>query len=144
MPNCYLLAITSGSSLDQGSNNISLFSMVEQVNVRPGQSPPPGHRMPLEIHAYFRLAPEEMGHSISLRFALVSQSGLETFTDPVTHRIATARFRTRTAGLPFPPGLGQYDLRVEFRRGEEDSWQRDSLFWPITFMESTPSPPTTH
>lgn len=144
MPNCYLLALTAGSSLDQGSNNITLFSLVEQINLRPGTSPPPGHKIPLEIHAYFRLDGREMGQSVSIRFALVGQSGLETYTDTMTHRVATARFRTRSVGLPSPAALGQYDLRVEFRLGEDGDWTRDPISWPIAFVESNPSPPITH
>lgn len=144
MPHCYLLALTAGSSLDQGSNNITLFSLVEQINFRPGTSPPPGQKIPLEMHAYFRLDGHEMGHSVSIRFALVGQSGLETFSDSMTHRVATARFRTRSVGVPFPATLGQYDLRVEFRVGDEAPWQRDPISWPIAFVESSPSPPVTH
>lgn len=143
MPKCYLLATSIGSSLDQQSNNITLFSMIEQVNVPPGAVPPPGGKIPLEVHAYFRLGAGEVGQSIEMRFALRAKSGLETFTETVTHRVTTLRFRTRTLGLPVPPVLGHYDLCVDFRVGE-GPWERDELTWPIAFLEAPTKPPVTH
>ena len=77
MPSCYLLAVCSGSSLDQQSNNVTLFNLVEQLNLRPGAEPPRG-LIPLEIHAYFELAPEEVGFEFEIRFCMVAETGLET------------------------------------------------------------------
>ena len=98
MPQCYLLGISAGSSLDQQSNNVSLFNLVEQVNVPPGAPPPPNNLLPLELHAYFRLAPDELGSTLEMRFALVADTGLETLSEVVRHTCATPRYRTRTLG----------------------------------------------
>jgi hypothetical protein len=144
MPQCYLIALSAGSSLDQQSNNITLFNLVEQVNVPPGAQPPAGNRVPLEIHAYLRMGPAEVGQEFQMRFVLVSQTGLETYADPVTHRAATARLRTRSLGVPFPPILGHYDLRIDFRSGEHDSWTRDAASWPIAFLQAESKPKVTH
>ena len=38
MPSCYLLAVCGGSSLDQHSNNVTLFNLVEQINDGDGES----------------------------------------------------------------------------------------------------------
>ena len=123
MPRCYLLTLTAGSSLDQQSNNVTLFNLVEQVNVRPQAVPKPGSRVPLEVHAYLMLDLDEVGGSFDMRFALVSTStGLEMYSDPATHRAAAARIRTRSIGLPFPAHLGHYDLRVEFRASGAELW----------------------
>ncbi len=143
MPNCYLLAVSAGSSLDQQTNNISLFTLVEQVNVPPGAPPPARGRIPLEVHCYFRLAEGEVGKNVELRFALVSSAGLETFTEPVQHKAPSPRFRTRRAGLPFPPGLGHYELRVDFRVEGQD-WQRDPLSWPLSIVEPRAPSHVTH
>jgi hypothetical protein len=144
MPRCYFLALSAGSSLDQQSNNVSLFQLVEQVNV-PALAPAPANgQLPLEIHAYFHVSPDELGHNIEMRFVLTSASGLETYTDPVAHRVATPRYRTRTMGLPFPPLLGSFELRVDFRRGPTSPWQRDALAWPIAFLEMSTAPTVTH
>jgi hypothetical protein len=144
MPQCYLLALSAGSSLDQTSNNITLFNLVEQVNVPRGTPPPPGSRVPLEVHAYLRLGPTEIGRDFQMRLVLVSSSGLETYTDPVSHRGATGRLRTRSLGVPLPPVLGHYELKVDFRIGESEAWTRDAMSWPISFLEVENKPRVTH
>jgi hypothetical protein len=144
MPHCYLLSLSAGSSLDQQSNNITLFNLVEQVNVPPGAPPPPNNLLPLEVHAYFRLSPAEVGSTLEMRFALVAASGLETFSEVVRHQCATPRFRTRTFGVPFPPIVGHYELRVDFRLAGTSSWSRDPLAWPLSVVEMSPKPRVTH
>lgn len=143
MPKCYLLAVCAGSSLDQQSNNVTLFNLVEQLNVPPGVPPPPGGVIPLEIHAYFIVAPHETQVPFEIRFAMVAASGLETFSDIFSHRSVTPRFRTRTAGLPFPPVVGQYELRIDVRSGGA-SWAREAVFWPIVIVEASSRPAVTH
>jgi hypothetical protein len=144
MPKCYLLTVCSGSSLDQYSNNVTLFNVVEQLNVPPGAPPPPGGVVPLEIHAYFQLAPREVNENFELRFAMVASSGLETLSDAFTHRSVTPRYRTRTVGLPFPPVTGSYELRVEWRETGSESWQREAVSWPLTIVEAVQRPAVTH
>jgi hypothetical protein len=130
---CYLLALSSGSSLDQHSNNITLFNLVEQLNFPPQSQPPPGALLPLEIHAYFQLQPQ-----------VVEDSGLETLTEPFQHKSATQRYRTRTLGVPAPPGPGSYQLRVEFRETGTDAWMRDAVSWPLLVVRTEPRPAVTH
>lgn len=145
MPRCYLLVAASGSSLDQLSNNVTLFNLVEQINVPPGAPPPTGGVLPLEIHAYYDLSPHEIGQTFEVRFALVARaSGLETFTDAFRHRSMTARFRTRVLGLPFPPVTGQYDLCVDWRPQGNAGWTREALRWPVGIVEAETKPRVTH
>jgi hypothetical protein len=144
LPKCYLLTLTSGSSLDQYSNNVSLFNLVEQINVPPDVEAPPLGLLPLEIHAYLQLLPHEMNLSFEIRFVLVGSSGLETTTQPFTHKSVTPRYRTRAFGLPVPPKLDQYELRVDFRLVGHEGWTRDSALWPLTVVESTPQKVVTH
>jgi hypothetical protein len=144
MPRCYLLAVSSGSSLDQHSNNVTLFNLVEQLNVPPNAPPPPGGLVPLEIHAYFQLSAPEIGQRFELRFVLAGESGLETFTDPFDFKSLTPRFRTRTLGLPLPPVAGNYSLRVESRIDGSGEWKRDVMAWPISIVEHVPRPQVTH
>ncbi|HEX4337165.1 MAG TPA: hypothetical protein VH062_14705 [Polyangiaceae bacterium] len=138
MPRCYLLASCSGSSVDQQSNNVTLFNLVEQINVAPGAPPPPRGLVPVEVHAYFHVAQHEFGRDFEVRFVMVAQSGLETPTDTFTHRAMTPRFRTRTFGLPFPPVSGHYELRVDVRLAGEESFRREPITWPITIVETSP------
>ena len=144
MPRCYLLTVCAGSSLDQHSNNATLFNLVEQLNVPPGMPAPPSGVIPLEIHAYFAIGAGELQLSFDVRFAMVAPSGLETLSDIFTHRSSTPRYRTRTAGLPLPPVIGHYDLRVDWRMTGTSSWTRDVVFWPISIVEATPRPVVTH
>jgi hypothetical protein len=143
VPRCYLLTLCSGSSLDQHSNNVTLFNLVEQLNVPPGAPPPPGGIVPLEIHAYWQLAPLEIGEPFEVRYALVASTGLETVSDVLHHKSVTPRYRTRTLGMPFPPVTGQYELRVDWRSAGAD-WQRESIAWPLTIVEHNPQPIVTH
>ncbi len=144
MPRCYFLGLCSGSSLYQGTNNVSLFNLVEQINLAPDAQPPKNGLIPVEMHAYFHLAPEERDGEFQLRFVLVAlESGLEVPSDPVKHRITTPRFRTRAMGLPFPGAVGSYELRIEVRR-EGLSWRRDEMSWPLTVAEATARAETVH
>lgn len=137
MPKCYFLSVCSGSAVDQHSNNVTLFNLVEQINVPPGAPPPPQGLVPVEMHAYFEVSPMELGQDIEVRFVLVAASGLETPAEVFAHRPVTPRFRTRTFGLPFPPVTGHYSLRFDWRYRGEEGWHRDPLSWPIVFAEAT-------
>ena len=144
MPRCYLLAVCSGASLDQQSNNVTLFNLVEQVNLPANAPAPPRSIIPLEIHAYFQLTPSEMNNPFEIRFVLRASTGLETLTDPTTHRSVTPRFRTRSIGLPLPPVLGQYELRVDWREQGSERWERDPAAWPLSLVEAQQRPAVTH
>lgn len=146
MPRCYLLTVCSGSSLDQHSNNVTLFNLVEQINLKPNAEPPPGTLVPVEVHAYFQCAPVELGQNFEVRFALVSMAtGLESFSDVFTHRSTTPRYRTRTGGLPLPPVCGGYELRVDWRLPGSSTFTRDSVSWPIYLVEpEVQAPRVTH
>jgi hypothetical protein len=143
MPHCYALTVCLGSSLDQHTNNISLFTLVEQINIPPGAPPPPKNTLPLEVHCYFRLLQHEVGREMYMRFVLVGQSGLAAYSDVHRHRPTGSRFRTRTMGVPFPPTSGHYDLFVEFRSADGD-WTRDTLSWPMSLIETRPASTVTH
>jgi len=144
MPRCYLLAVSSGSSLDQHSNNVTLFNLVEQLNVPPNAPQPPGGFLPLELHAYFLVAPQEQHLTYQVRFAMVSDTGLESYTEAFDFKSATPRFRTRSLGLPVPPVNGMYQLRVDVRAEGSGDWRRDIAAWPIAIVEHTPRPAVTH
>ena len=144
MPKCYLLAVAGGSSLDQHSNNITLFNLVEQLNFPKQGLPPPGSLMPLEVHAYFQLESRELSQKWEVRFVLVAESGLETPTDVFPHRSTTLRYRTRTFGLPAPPVAGSYELRVDCRPTGSEDWTRDARSWPLLVVHNEPRPAVTH
>ena len=144
MPRCYFLAVCSGSAVDQHSNNVTLFNLVEQINVPPGAPPPPHGLVPLEIHAYFHVAQAELGRDFEVRFVMTASTGLETPTDAFRHRAVTARYRMRTLGLPFPPVAGHYDLHVDCRDAGDEAWRREPASWPVAIVEASPQPPAVH
>jgi hypothetical protein len=145
LAHCYLLCVSSGSAIDRQSNNVSLFTLVEQINMPPGAALPPRGLIPVEIHAYFQLAEAQVSREVELRFALRGECGLETLSDVFRHGITAPRFRVRTLGLPYPPVLGHYSVQVDVRVvGEEASWQRQPAAWPIALYEIEARPRVTH
>jgi hypothetical protein len=144
MPKCYFLTLCGGSSLDQHSNNVTLFNVVEQVNLQPNVDPPPGAFLPLEVHAYFLLGPGELQQPFEVRFALVAQSGLELLTDATQHKSTTPRYRTRSLGVPAPAGPGHYQLCVDIKQPGSDGFTRDSLHWPLVVARLEPRPAVVH
>jgi len=142
---CYLLCVSSGSAIDRHSNNVSLFGLVEQINVPAGAAPPPRSLIPVEVHAYFQIAGTELNREFELRYALCAETGLETLSEVFRHRATASRFRVRTLGLPYPPVAGQYQLQVDFRMsGDDASWQRQPAAWPIALHELERRPRVTH
>jgi hypothetical protein len=144
MPKCYFLTLCGGSSLDQHSNNVTLFNIVEQVNLQPGHEPPPGAYLPLEVHAYFVLGPGEVSQPFEVRFALVAPTGLELLTDPSQHKSTTPRYRTRSLGLPAPIVPGNYQLYVDIKQPGTDGFSREALSWPLVVARLEPRPAVVH
>jgi hypothetical protein len=145
LAHCYLLCISSGSAIDRQSNNVSLFSLVEQINVPSRSVPPPRSLIPVEVHAYFQLSSSQLNREFEMRFVLCADTGLETLSEVFRHRVTAQRFRVRTLGLPYPPVIGQYSLQVDFRMvGEEARWQRQAAAWPISLHEIESRPKVTH
>lgn len=144
MPKCYFLTLCSGSSLDQQSNNVTLFNIVEQVNLQPSFEPPPGAILPLEVHAYFLLGPGEIAQSFEMRFAVVASSGLELLTDATQHKSPTPRYRTRSFGLPAPVVPGNYQLCVDVRQPGQGEFTRELVSWPLVVARIEPRPAVVH
>jgi hypothetical protein len=138
------LAVCGGSSLDQHSNNVTLFNLVEQINVAKSALSQPIGLIPLEVHAYFKLKPGELNEHFEMRLSLVASSGLETIGDPIVHRPITPRFRTRFVGLPYPGLPDTYELRLDLRQPGGSAWAREPVLWPITILEAERRPITTH
>lgn len=143
--NCYLLCVVRGSSVDRHSNNVSLFNLVEQVNVATGASLPLRSAIPVEVHAYFQLEPARQPREIEMRFALRAETGLDTFSEVLRQKAPATRFRVRSMGLPCPPVLGDYTLHVDLRLADEGApWQRQTTSWPLSLRETEPRPRITH
>lgn len=145
MPHCYFLTVCSGSSVDQHTNNPSLFNLVEHIAVPEDAPRPPSGVIPLEVHAYWRLLPSELNVDFHVRFVMIASTGLETPSATFKHRSTTPRFRTRTLGLPFPPPVAdEYRLCVDWSFDGEDNWHRQGQAWPINIRITDRKPPVTH
>lgn len=144
MPKCYFLTLCGGSSLDQHSNNVTLFNVVEQVNLQHNVDPPPGAFLPLEIHAYFLVGSSELQQPFEMRFALVGPSGLELLTDSSPHKSTTTRYRTRSLGLPAPVMAGSYQLCVDLKQPGQNAFTRETLYWPLVVARTEPRPAVVH
>ena len=144
MPTCYFLSVCAGSSVDQRTNNVTLFNVVEQVNLQPNVDPPPGAFLPLEVHAYFLLGPGEVSQPFEVRFALVAPTGLELLTDATSHKSTTPRYRTRSLGLPAPIVPGSYQLCVDIKQPGTTDFTRETLYWPLVVARIEPRPAVVH
>lgn len=145
MPNCYLLTVCSGSSVDQQSNNPTLFNLVEQLNIPPN-APRPAHTVvPLEVHSYWKFDGAEVGKDYEVRVVVCSlETSLETSGEIHLHRALAPRLRTRVQGLPFPSVAGTYQVCVDWRAVGIESWTRSALKWPLTITEDLPQTRVTH
>jgi hypothetical protein len=141
-----MLCVCAGSSVDQHSNNVSLFNLIEQVSIAPlALFPPPGTLIPIEAHAYWQLRQDELQRELAVRYVMVDCStGLETPSEPLKHRTLTLRMRSRIVGLPLPPVPGNYELCVDARSSDAEAWQRQAPRWPLRMVEATQAPRVTH
>jgi hypothetical protein len=130
MPRAYLLAVSSGSSVDRDTANVSLFHLIEQVEL---PELPPNLRLQLELHAYWEVAPDELGAELECRF-LLTRDGRPAGepSPPIRFRPDAPRVHARAIGLPVP-GLGAHRLGIEWRRKGDEPWIREPAQWPITF-----------
>ena len=131
MPACFLIAAAHSSALDSETNNWSLFSLIEQLQVTVSSQLPTleGVVLPYEIHVFWELRPEEIDREF--QFRLVSrQENEEKKSDAFTITSDKTRYRLRLVGLPIR-FRGRSELLVEWRAGETDDWQRCSAYWPL-------------
>jgi hypothetical protein len=150
MPRCYFLALSHSSALDKGSNNLSVFHLIEQFKV---EAPPETTALSdasdagagdservimAEVHVYWQAEPAEIGSSIEFRVVRRAEGkpdeAGQAFPLQLTHR----RFRFRTVGFVLPSMEGAWELRVEWRRAGETVWQRDPAWWPLDLELNSP------
>lgn len=122
---CYMLCITSGSSLDKNTNNYSLFNVVEQCQLKsfPAQAP-------FETHIWFEVESVERGERFELE--LLIKQGDEVLRRSNTWDIFpdSERYRVRINGLDIPQA-GRCKVTARFRPKGEGDWQNVGLEWPL-------------
>jgi hypothetical protein len=119
--------LCSRSSTDRETNNLSLFEIIEQLNVL-GPLPDLGAKVAipvqLEIVSLWSRSQSGEAEESRGRLTLLSPSGLEAFTrEFVVNLVEHDRMRTqlRLMGLPLF-GTGRYTFTVEIQRANEQ-WE---------------------
>lgn len=130
MPRAYLLAVAQTSALDSNSNNLSLFNLVEEVQVKTaGGILTPGTGVPYETHVYWELEPAALNRAFEMRLVAV-QNGVEHLSDIIPLVSDKRRHRVRNKGTPlFFTGVSE--LKVEWRFTGDAVWTRESAYWPL-------------
>lgn len=140
MPDCYLIAVSHGSALDEYTNNWSLFTLTEQIKLTPRESVPEGAwvAFPLEVHVYWLFAEEEFGQEFEWRIVFEGGNGDRPWDQVFTTKAQKRRHRSRVRGMQIL-AHGDLKLKVEWRRRQEEGeWTRCSAFWPFMVeQEST-------
>jgi len=133
MPRAYLFAVCQASSLDQRTNNFSLFVLVEQLQC--AQFPA---RVPLEVHVYYEFEEVERGVPHEVRLELVNSAGDRVWQSPPT-TVTTPSPRHRlilgpgpeTVGIPFSEP-GYYHLFAKIRpAGRPQAEPHSTVGWPL-------------
>jgi hypothetical protein len=132
MPNCYLLAVSHGSALDQYTNTFTLFSLIEEMKIEYDQSrsPEPPTTVPFEVHVYWYLSPDEFGVEFEWRLIFMTSEAIVPIEKVFELKSTTARHRFRVGGFPIL-ATGQLELRVEWREKGAQEWNRCGVFWPL-------------
>jgi hypothetical protein len=117
--------VAQASALDTYTNNWSLFHLVEQVRLSEFPT-----ALPLEVHSYWKFAPDESNVAFEMRLVLVPQEGEMAVSNPVTLRSSTIRYRFRTTGLPISIP-GDYEIHIEWHEPGHPEWTRCDVFWPL-------------
>lgn len=128
MPRPYLIALCVGSSLDQGTNNYTLFNLTEELQVENIPA-----RLPLELHVYYEFNETERGRDFEIRIVITGEGDAISRSAPFTVVSHHARHRVRFQGFEVP-AFGQLWLFSEIRPRHADSenlWERSRFGWPL-------------
>ena len=127
MPRPYLIAICRGSSLDQSTNNMSLFGLVEQVQAASVPSD-----VPLEFHLHYEFDEAERGRDYEVRALILERGSRQRWeSGPVPIKSPTPRFRLSIHGFRLP-AFGTFDVFAEVREARLDGeWERSPFSWPL-------------
>lgn len=134
MIRCYLLALCSGSSLSQHTNNFTLFNLVDQLNL---PAPLLGTAILLEVHFYWVADPGTTNQEYELRLLRTNSNGDVDPGDSIAFQFVESGSRQRvvTRALRLPKTFGLHMLRVQWRSKGEEQWHDDPACWPLQVVE---------
>jgi hypothetical protein len=139
VPRAFLVAVCAASSLDQRSNNFSLFQLIEEIHLKAVPVV-----IPLEIHMSWEFEEHERGRSYEWRIKIVDPSGLTAWaSSPGSFSSNTRRFRQVSGGLRLERP-GNFHVVVETRASGEpgEPWQPQAIRWPleVALLPDEPAP----
>ncbi|MGC2831922.1 MAG: hypothetical protein WB994_19950 [Candidatus Acidiferrum sp.] len=115
------------SSTDRETNNLSLFDVIEQINLL-GPVPEPGQQtllpMPFELISLWSRSDPTHAEESTARIKLLAPNSVELLTQEFPINLnPVIRLRTQMKSLAFPlSGPGRYTFTVEIRRAEAN-WE---------------------
>ncbi len=95
--------------------------------------------LPLEVHAYWHLSPEEYGKEYEWRLVFVTEDGSTATKETFPLKSDNPRYRVRVHGFPVLR-LGKSMLKVEWRPAGGKTWKRCAAFWPVIVEFSAKKP----
>lgn len=125
MLDCYLVAVARLSTIDRATNTISVFHLVEQVQV----SEVPAE-LPLEVHTYWAFEPADLNVEHEFRIVFIGPDGVESLSETLPLTSSVARFRMIGQGVR-APAFGACAVTVVWRRGGGADWTRAPIRWPL-------------
>ncbi len=126
MPRAYLIAIAESSSLDHETQNLSLFKLVEQIQI-PSDAAIPAV-VGYEVHSYWEFETDEIGKRFDAR--MVTEGSFRMASDPISFVAEKTRMRLRAPGVGLP-SLGQLRLSVEICAAGSNAWMPSAIWWPL-------------
>src|SRR5437867_432962 len=101
MPQCYLLCVSEGASLDLYSNQWSLFGLIDNFKVDGSAAPSLENPFPLpvEVHAHWLFEDHELGAEYEWRLVTSTDSGEFPHERTSATKAMNNRVRHREFGL---------------------------------------------
>lgn len=125
---CYLTAVSLASSIDATTNTLSLFSLVEQVEVSEFPAV-----VPLELHAGLQLTDSERasGTEFEVSFAMELDGKPTNESAAVTIRPSALHHRIRVSPVQIP-SVGAFQVIARWREKGHAEWALGEVRWPLT------------
>lgn len=138
MVDCYLVGVSHGSAVDNETNNVTVFSFAEVIQLL--QMPPLADAagqpamLPLEGHAYFEQE-AEIERPLDTRLMWLFADGhTELAGELRAIALQARRMRVRYRGLRLPSAVGYLHLVAEWREPNSEDWQRSTVRWPFELV----------
>ncbi|MGE8708602.1 hypothetical protein [Leptospira interrogans] len=127
MPLCNSIIVTQLSSVDQESNNLSLYSCIEEIG-----APDLNIEFPFQIISFWRKQnDDEIGKDFQVRFKFIHIESQKTaISDTIKINLQNIRLRMRIVGFQIPLEEGTFKIKAYYLN-ENDSEVEQPAEWYI-------------